>query len=208
MGDVRLERAGPEEPAPGRPAGGRQAAAVDAAAGGGATGALPVSSARVAEVAREVIGRLAPQELAVFDAMADRWLSGDLPRRGSGRMPGAAVGFGVGAVLLSELVFPIVTGAIGEVLGAVAVERIRPRRRSARPRAEPQVTPPDASAGTTGARTAGERPGADVRLTAQQMHDLHDACRRHAMTLGLPPGMAVLLADAVVGALHSAPEGP
>jgi hypothetical protein len=207
MGDVRLERAGAEEP-PRRPAGGRQSAAADAGAEGGATGALPVSRAWVAEVARVVISRLAPQELAVFDAMAARWLAGDMPRRRPGRMPGAAVGFGIDAVLLSELVFPIVTAAVGEVFGTVVVERIRPRRRSARSPAEPQATPPEASAGTAGARTAGERPGDVVKLTGQQMHDLHDACRRHAMTLGLPPEMAVLLADAVVGALHSEPEGP
>jgi hypothetical protein len=118
------------------------------------------------------------------------------------------VGFGIDAVLLSELVFPILTVAVGEVLGSAAVERIRLKRRSARSRAESQVTPAEASTGTTGAGTVGERPGEVVKLTGQQIHDLHDACRRHAMTLGLPPDRAVLLADAVVGALHSAPAGP
>jgi len=154
-------------------------------------------------VAREVIFRLAPQELAVFDTMADRWLSGAVPRRKPRRMPGTAVGFGVDAVLLSEIVFPVITVALGEVLGTTAVERIRPRRRSARSRAAPHATPPEASAGT-----AGDRPGEEVKLTGQQAHDLHDACRRHAITLGLPPATAALLADAVVGALHSAPQGP
>jgi hypothetical protein len=103
----------------------------------------------------------------------------------AGRRPGASVGFGIDAVLLSELVFPILTGAVGEVLGTTAVERIRSRRRPARPQAEPQVTPPEASTGTTGASKAGERPGEVVQLTGQQLHDLHDACRRHAMTLGV-----------------------
>ena len=210
MDDVRFGRAGMEESAPG---GGKRSAAAGAAAEGGATGALPVSRAWVAEVAREVIRQLAPEELAVFDAMADRWLSGEAPRRRPGRRPGAAVGFGIDAVLLSELVFPILTVAVGEVLGTAAVERIRLRRRPSRSRAEPQVTPPEASTGTTstgttGAGTVGERPGEVVKLTGQQTHDLHDACRRHAMTLGLPPDTALLLADAVVGALHSAPAGP
>jgi len=220
MDDVRFGRAGMEESAPG---GGKRSAAAGAAAEGGATGALPVSRAWVAEVAREVIRQLAPEELAVFDAMADRWLSGEAPRRRPGRRPGAAVGFGIDAVLLSELVFPILTVAVGEVLGTAAVELIRLRRRPSRSRAEPQVTPPEASTGTTstgttstgtnstgttGAGTVGERPGEVVKLTGQQTHDLHDACRRHAMTLGLPPDTALLLADAVVGALHSAPAGP
>jgi hypothetical protein len=193
------------QPEPLEPGGGSRSGAAGAAAEGGGAGGggQPVSMTWVAAVAREVIFRLAPQELAVFDAMADRWLSGDVPRRKPGRMPGAAVGFGVDAVLLSEVVFPVITVALGEVLGTSAVERIRPRRRSARSRAAPQVTPPEAGAGT-----AGDRPGEDVKLTGQQAHDLHDACRRHAMTLGLPPATAELLADAVVGALHSSPKDP
>jgi hypothetical protein len=211
MDDVKLERAGSGESV----AGGQRLGA--AAEGGGAgPGVQLVSRVWIAGVAREVIRQLAPEELeepAVFDAMADGWLSGEMPRPRPRRRPGAAVGFGIDAVLLSELVFPILTGAVGEVLGTAAVERIRSRRRTARSPADQLVTAPEVStsstgASSTGASTAGASPGEVVQPTGQQMHDLHDACRRHAMTLGLPPDTAVLLADAVVGALRSATGGP
>jgi hypothetical protein len=102
MGDERLERAGAQ--------------------------AASVSADWVTDVAREVTRALAPQELAVFGAVADRWASGGA-QRGRRRMPWAAVGFGVDAVLLGELVVPVLTGAIGEVLGNFTWEH-RPRRRS------------------------------------------------------------------------------
>ena len=55
----------------------------------------------------------------VFDSMADDWLSGGQRRRQSGKPPGAAVGFGIENLLLTQLAFPIITAAIGGVLGNV-----------------------------------------------------------------------------------------
>jgi hypothetical protein len=158
------------------------------------------------------------------------------------------VGFGVDSVLLAELAFPILTGALGEVLGNVVWERVGPRRRSARhgSAAKDSVTETKDSVtettvteigvteigvteiavteiavtevSVTGATAAqdsaapdgapGELADRGIEFTGQQMRDLRDACRRHGVTLGLPADRAELLADAVVGALHSTPSGP
>jgi hypothetical protein len=187
-------------------------------------------------VVREAIGRVAPRELAVFGSVADTWLAAGGQSRRPRRRPGPTVGFGIDSVLLAELAFPILTGALGEVLGNVVWERVGPRRRSARHRsaAQDSVTEttvtqigvseiavtevsvtgasaaPDSAAPDSAASdgTPGELAGRGIEFTGQQMRDLRDACRRHGVTLGLPADTAELLADAVVGALHSTPSGP
>jgi hypothetical protein len=199
-------------------------------------------------VVREAIDRVAPRELAVFDSVADAWLAAGGQSRRPRRRPGPTVGFGVDSVLLAELAFPILTGALGEVLGNVVWERVGPRRRSARhgSAAKDSVTETKDSVtettvteigvteigvteiavteiavtevSVTGATAAqdsaapdgapGELADRGIEFTGQQMRDLRDACRRHGVTLGLPADRAELLADAVVGALHSTPSGP
>jgi hypothetical protein len=187
-------------------------------------------------VVREAIGRVAPRELAVFGSVADTWLAAGGQSRRPRRRPGPTVGFGIDSVLLAELAFPILTGALGEVLGNVVWERVGPRRRSARHRsaAQDSVTEttvtqigvseiavtevsvtgasaaPDSAAPDSAASDGapGELAGRGIEFTGQQMRDLRDACRRHGVTLGLPADTAELLADAVVGALHSTPSGP
>ena len=192
---------------------------------------------------REAIDRVAPRELAVFDSVADAWLAAGGQSRRPRRRPGPTVGFGVDSVLLAELAFPILTGALGEVLGNVVWERVGPRRRSARHGSaakdsvtetkdsvtettvteigvteiavtEIAVTEVSVTGGTAAQDSAapdgapGELADRGIEFTGQQMRDLRDACRRHGVTLGLPADRAELLADAVVGALHSTPSGP
>jgi hypothetical protein len=181
-----------------------ESAAVDAAAVSPAplpavTATRPLSEAQLTEVVRDVVRQLAPEELAVFDTVADSWLSDDHWRHRSRRSPGAAVGFGVETVLLTELAFPIVSAAIGEVLGNVVTDRAQARRRASRRATAAEVKP----AGTD-PRKISERADRDV-LTGQQAEDMHEACRRHATTLGMSPAKAKLLADAVLGSLNSAP---
>lgn len=164
---------------------------------GSAAAVAPVSPTQVINAAREVIQRLEPEELVVFDATAEAWLAGDLPGRGRQREPGAAVGFGVEAVLLSELVFPIITGALGQVLGTSitpAAERLRFMRRKGR-----QV------AAGPAAESPGGHGGQTSVLTAGQLRDVHDACQRDAAAMGLAPARAALLADAVIGTLSAGP---
>ncbi len=102
---------------------------------------------------------------------------------------------GVGWILLSELVFPV-TGALGQVLGTVLIAQLRRRRR----KLEPALTAKSAAA-------AGPGPdGRGVMLAGLQAREFHDACLSHALTLGLPPAEAALLADACLGAVNS--RGP
>jgi hypothetical protein len=164
----------------------------------------PLSAVQVSEVVREVVRQLAPEELPVFASMADDWLSGHRRRWRSGKPPGSAVGFGVETLLFTQLAFPIVTGAIGDVFGDVMEDRGRlwKKRRAGR-----------RASTTTGVKAAGqgtgksnERPAQDV-LTSAQVRALHDACERHARVLGMSAAKATLLADAVLGALSSQPGG-
>jgi hypothetical protein len=149
---------------------------------------------------------MAPEELIVFDAVAEAWLSGNLEGRRR-REPGAAIGFGIDAVLLSEIVFPVITGALGQALGTSITsmrQRVRGRRRAA---GEPEVAKTTGEvAASTEAGTAGRHGGA--AFTAEQLRLVHQACQHDAAALGVPPAQARLLADAVVGALCVAPEGP
>lgn len=88
-----------------------------------------LSSADVTDVVRHVVSQFAPEELDVVDAVADAWLSDELGNGRSKGAPGVMVGFGVEEVLLGHLLFPIVAGAIGDVLGTIALEPRRLRRK-------------------------------------------------------------------------------
>jgi hypothetical protein len=161
----------------------------------------PLTKVEVTEVVRDVTAQLAPEELAVFDTVADAWWSDEIRHHGPRRTPGAAVGFGVEAMLLSQLAFPIITGAVGEVLGTVVKDRIR---RPRRPASRPATTAAEESA-VIDAKTTGERADNDARLTRQQMLNLHAACRRHGVAEGLSPARAEQLADAFLDALPRSP---
>jgi hypothetical protein len=156
----------------------------------------------VVSVARDVVSRLAPEELPLFGQAADEWLSGVAGRRK--RPPGAAVGFGVEAVLLSQLIFPIITGAFGDVLGSAWTDRIKPKGKAARAAAKGKATSLDA--GSDG-RTGSEGSAVAVTLSAVQAQGVHDACLRYAESLGMAAAKAELLADAVVGSLRPTRSG-
>lgn len=162
-----------------------------------------ISTAQVVEVAHEVIRQQAPEELRVFDAVAAAWAAAGQINRRRGRIPSAAVGSGVEALMLAEIVFPLITNALGQVLGTLAVERIRrPRRPEARSEAAREVpgrkTPTSPTSPVRGAS------GHDVHLSKQQAEAFRVACRSDAIAFGLAPSEADLLADACLGALISA----
>jgi len=160
-----------------------------------------LSADQIVDVARDVIRQLAPEELVVFDSVAEAWLD-DRGRR-PGKSPGASIGFGVEEVLLTELMFPIIAAAVGEVLGNVAEERIRRRvKRRAERRAAAAAVQPSG----TGPPKSGESAARAV-LTGQQAQALRDACERQARTLGMPAARAKVLANAVLGSLTYRPEG-
>lgn len=162
------------------------------------TSGRPLSEVQISEVVRDVIRQLAPEELPVFDSMADDWLSGGRQQRW-GKPPGAAVGFGIENLLLTQLAFPIITAAIGGVLGNVGEDRGRLwiRRRARRRATTAGVKAADPEAGKSG-----ERPSHNV-LTSDEVRALHDACERDARAVGMSAAKATLLADAFLGALSS-----
>jgi len=162
----------------------------------------PLSADQVTEVARDVVRQLAPDELAVFDSVAAAWLADD-GRQRPGKAPGGSVGFGVEEVLLTQLTFPIIAAAVGEVLGNAAEERVRGRLKY-RKRRRPAAAAVQADG--AGAAKSSESAARDV-LTGQQARAVRNACERHARTLGMPPAKAKVLADAVLGSLTYGPEG-
>lgn len=163
------------------------------------TSGRPLSEVQISEVVRDVIRQLAPEELPVFDSMADDWLSSGQRRWRSGKPPGAAVGFGIENLLLTQLAFPIITAVIGGVLGNVGEDqgRLWIRRRARRRATTAGVKAADPRAGKSG-----ERPAHDM-LTSDEVRALHDACERDARAVGISAAKATLLADAFLGALSS-----
>jgi hypothetical protein len=148
---------------------------------------------QVIGIARQVVRQIAPNELALFDQVVDAWAQGDPPPRRRHRKPGSAVGFGIDGVLLSELVLPVIAGALAQALGTVLADPISKRRRKREP----------ASAAST-APVAAPRSGTrGPMLTGPQAHAFHDACLSHARTMGLSPEKAALLADACLGAANA-----
>ena len=117
--------------------------------------AVPTSPAQVIEVAREVTRQLAPEELPKFDDVVAMWSSGS--KRPPKRVRGPGAGFGLESALLCQLLFPIIAGAIGQVLGTVAMEQIQPRHRgrhSAGARRDIQLTSEQAQGFTASARSS------------------------------------------------------
>jgi len=159
--------------------------------------AVPTSAAQVIEVVREVTRQLAPDELPVFDAVADAWSSGQVRQHRRGRVPGAAVGLGIESILLCELLFPIITGAIGQVLGAVAMERIQPRHR-ARHSARARRSHP----ALNGTGTAGPSGSHGGQLSSEQAQDLREVCQELACA-DMPPAEAAPLAEVILLTLRS-----
>lgn len=142
----------------------------------------------VLTAARATVARVAPEELEVFDSVADLW-RGEADR-GGWSAPGGAVGFGIESALMTEILIQVAAAAIAEVF-AFAAGRARSgwQRWRRRRRGEPLAS-----------TTVPESWGAedDARLRA--------ATHRHAIALGLAADQADLLADALIGAVASAPE--
>ncbi|MFD1084461.1 hypothetical protein [Micromonospora andamanensis] len=160
-------------------------------------GATVSGSDFVIRTARQVSGRLAPEEAAVFDEVVATWRAGATQRRA----PGGGVGFGIDDALVSAIVIEVVAASILDVL-RLAGSTVRSRWRRWRPRGRRAPAGRELDAVTL--------PAVDGRIvmTARQAARLREVARRHATTLGLDEGAADLLADAVVGAVHLPEAAP
>ncbi|MFC4033938.1 hypothetical protein ACFO3J_20990 [Streptomyces polygonati] len=163
--------------------------------GGGADtegiGPGPRVTLDLADLARSVVAATAPEQLELLERIPARWTS----ERAAGRpeavgWTGGTVASGMTPTVLSELVYPLLTGVFTQVLGTTALLGWQHRRWLRRRPAEPPV--------------------ARVRLSldADQIERFRAACVTHGETLGLSAAEAALLADALYGALQQEMDDP
>jgi hypothetical protein len=136
----------------------------------------------VPELAEAVVAATAPDQLELLPEVTAVWRSGDLARAKDGKWLGGSIGFGVDPGLTVMVIYPIIIGAMAQLLGTVAAsssQRLvdRLRRKRSKP---PAIVPPA------------------ILDRAEQMRS---ACLAQALEAGLPESRATLLADALYGYL-------
>jgi hypothetical protein len=148
----------------------------------GQGGASVSRAVPVPELAEVVVAAVAPEELELLPEVTAAWRAGDLAGVMDGKWLGGSVGFGVDPGLTAMVIYPIITGAMSQLLGSVAtsgwrglLDRLRRRRRK----------PPMVLSST-------------VLGQAEQMRA---ACVSQALAAGVPEARATLIADAVYGYL-------
>lgn len=138
----------------------------------------------VAELAEAVVATVAPEELELLPEVTAAWRAGDLAGLKSGKWLGGSIGFGVDPELIVMVIYPILTGAVTQLMGIVAssgwrrfVDRLRRRRRR----------PPTVLSSAV--------------LDKDKAEQLRAACFSQALEVGVPEPRATLIADAVYGYL-------
>jgi hypothetical protein len=142
----------------------------------------------LAELAEAVIAAEVPAQRDLLASVTAAWRAGDVPG-GTGGWTGGSVGSGVSSVVLPEIVYPLLTGALAQVLGTAAIAGSKKWRRPA-------------------GRHARRIPDTRVRVAAGQVESVRSACLAHGRALGLTEQESVLLADALDGTLRRALAGP
>jgi hypothetical protein len=180
-------RSGREQAAPGGATTGVGAGAGDRAG----VGVGVEMTLGLAALARHVVGAVAPEQVELVERIPARWTADEAPGRERWGWAGGTVASGMAPTVLSEIVFPLLTGVFTQVLGTSALHGWQQRRRLRRRPAEPPVAQ------------------VRLRLDADQITRLRSTCAAYARTLGLAQPEADLLAAALAGALQQAlDEGP
>jgi hypothetical protein len=174
-------------------------------------GALGDSAAeRTRELAREAVRRLAPEESAFFEETANAYFED--PGRVSTKARPEPLGIGIEAVVVGSLTafaLPVATS----VVGSIATDFMRDERRRGWWRRRRARADDGAGGGTDGGGTGGgadnpfAAPGtvrpvalrAGEALRPADLEFLRRIAYERGSALGLPPGQARLLADAIVG---------
>src|SRR5262245_37643233 len=127
----------------------------------------------VPELAEVVVAAVAPDELELLPEVTAAWRAGDLAGVKGGKWLGGSVGFGVDPGLTAMVIYPIITGAMSQLMGTVAMsgwQRLVDRLRRSRPK------PPMVLSST-------------ILVQAEQMRA---ACVSQALAAGLPEARATL----------------
>jgi len=175
------------------------------------TGTIAIDQERandlVVNAARATVAQVAPHELEIFETLAVGWRDREHVGRRRWRTPSSSVGFGIDTTLITDLALQTAEAAASEVLVLAAVTAGSWFRRRFKDK-HPTPDAPPAGVDVTSEVPDAQLPGhssVESRLTADQIGNIRDACRRHGDTLGLPRDVADLLASALVGELQSPP---
>lgn len=150
----------------------------------------------VTELARTVIGRVAPDELAVLPIVAQDYFAdpdGTLDPRDRDH----PLGFGLDLVLLSPYVLAVATPVV-QFLGSLATDIAKDLAKDlAKDNAKPIVHDIVRRMFHRGLQQQ-----APVMLTPDQVDRVHEHSYRTGLALGLADGQARLLADALAGNIN------
>ncbi|MBM7773889.1 hypothetical protein JOD54_004093 [Actinokineospora baliensis] len=133
----------------------------------------------LSHLAQRIVTEVAPDQGDYLQAVTAALETGD--RRA--RLLGGAVGSGVEPTVLADLIYPLLTGTVAQVLGAAGFAAVQRRKRWRRK------------------NKGGPRPSTTISITAAQIAPMREACLAHGQVLGLSPEEATLLADALERAL-------
>ncbi len=142
----------------------------------------------LADLAQEVVAEVAPGQLPYLALVTAEWAAGRDPRKPAGAWTGGEIGLGgTDPSVLSDIIYPLLTGTAAQVLGAAGFAGLQRRRWWRRRR---RATTPT-----------------QLALDVDRIDEVRDACLVHGQTLGLNEAEAALLADAVEAALRRAVRG-
>jgi hypothetical protein len=142
-----------------------------------------------ADVAEGVIRAIAPDQLGLLAAVTAEWDAGRAPGRRRWGWLGGSIGSGIEPAVLTDVIYPLLTGTFAQVLGTAAISGWQQRRWWRR----------------RGRRLL-SAPRAQVTLDVGQLDAVRAACVAHGMTLGLSKAKATVLADALQGVLRQAAD--
>lgn len=155
----------------------------------------PQEQTLIAELAREEVARLAPQELPLFRATSQAYFRD--PDKGllNQKVKDDMLGFGVGeaVTLLTPFILPVITAAVAFVAAEV--------KKHLQDEATATITDLVKRLFRRPGHAESTKKDTDISLTAEQLAGVRQAALEKALQLKMPQEQAVLLADSLVGRL-------
>lgn len=136
----------------------------------------------LAEMAEAVISEAAPDQRELLGPVTASWRAGKVPG-GSWAWLGGSVGSGVTSAVAVDIIYPLLSGTLAQVLGTAVIAG---SQRWRRPKG----------------RHARRIPDTRVRVGADQVTQIRSACLSHGRALGLTEAESKVLADALEGVLQ------